>query len=78
MIMDYVKLRKKVNTLQNENETLKNMLKEELYSAFMDKLGEPEKVKKLQKDNKKLRNQVKQLKEEILKNETVRKTKGTL
>lgn len=58
------KMRKRINTLENEVETLKEIIKSELYKSFMEKLGEPEKIKRLTEDNKKLRLKVKSLKEE--------------
>ena len=35
------KLRKRINTLEGENEVLKNAIKDELYKIFMKKLAEP-------------------------------------
>ena len=57
------KLYIKINTLENENETLKNTIKEELYKTFMDKLGEPLEVKRLHDENKMLRKRIKIYKE---------------
>lgn len=56
---------RKINTLENENETLKNTIKEELYKEFMKKLGEPLEITRLRKENKKLRKQKKELQEII-------------
>ena len=56
---------KKINTLENENETLKNTIKDELYKEFMKKLGEPLEITRLRKENKKLRKQKKELQEII-------------
>ena len=53
----------KINTLENENETLKNTIKNELYKTFIDKLGEPLEVKRLHDENKKLRKKIKIYKE---------------
>lgn len=58
-------LRKKVNTLELELETLKQTIKDELYIEFMKKLDEPAKSQSLRKDNKMLRKKVKVLKEEL-------------
>ena len=52
---------RKINTLENENETLKNTIKDELYKEFMKKLGEPLEIERLRKENKKLRKQKKEL-----------------
>lgn len=59
---------RKINTLENENETLKNTIKDELYKEFMKKLGEPLEISRIKKENKKLRKQVKELKEIIKEN----------
>ena len=40
------KMRKRINTLENELDTLKEIIKSELYKSFIDKLGEPERIKK--------------------------------
>lgn len=60
------KLIKRVNTLELENETLKNTIKDELYKTFMEKLGEPQEMERLRNDNKALRKKVKTLKELIM------------
>ena len=56
---------RKINTLENENETLKNTIKDELYKEYMKKLGEPLEIARLRKENKKLRKQKKELQEII-------------
>ena len=56
---------RKINTLENENETLKNTIKDELYKEFMKKLGEHLEIARLRKENKKLRKQKKELQEII-------------
>ena len=56
---------RKINTLENENETLKNTIKDELYKEFMKKLGEPLEITRLRKENKKLRKQKKELQKKI-------------
>lgn len=67
--MDYLpskwKLKRTINTLEMENEVLKQTIKDELYKEFMEKLGEPMEMKRLKTENKKLREKVKMLKEEI-------------
>ena len=59
------KLRKKINTLETENEMLKNIIKDELYKAFMKKLNDSESDKRYKEDNIRLRKQIKILKEII-------------
>lgn len=59
------KMRKRINSLESENEILKEVIQDELYKKFMDKLGEPEKIQRLTEENKRLRLQNKNFKEEI-------------
>lgn len=59
------KLKKRINTLECENEVLKNAIKDELYKIFMKKLAEPEEAKRYKEDNIKLRKQIKVLKQII-------------
>ena len=59
------KLKKRINTLENENEVLKNAIKDELYKIFMKKLAEPEEAKRYKEDNIRLRKQIKVLKQII-------------
>ena len=60
-----MKLRKRINTLELENEVLKNAIKDELYKIFMKKLAEPEEAKRYKEDNIRLRKQIKVLKQII-------------
>lgn len=48
-------LQQTIKTLQNENETLKNIIKEELYEEFMEYVDIREDNKKLKELNKRLR-----------------------
>lgn len=64
-ILDIAKLNKKINSLENEVETLENIVKDELYKEFMKKLGETAEVDRLKKENKRLRVKIKSLKEII-------------
>ena len=64
-IFDVVKLNKKINTLENQVETLENSIKDELYKEFMKKLSETAENDRLKKENKKLRAKIKDLKEII-------------
>lgn len=66
-IFDVVKLQRQLNAVTIERDMLKEVIKDELYKAFMDKLEEPLAYDKYKKDNKRLRQQVKTLKE-IIKN----------
>lgn len=59
------KMRKRINSLESENEILKEAIKDELYKKFMDKLGEPDTIKRLTEENKRLRLQNKEFKEEL-------------
>ncbi len=59
------KMRKQINSLEIQVSTLENAIKDELYKAFMEKLGEPLAVERYKKENKKLRQQIKSLKEII-------------
>ena len=59
------KLRKRINTLELENETLKNIIKEELYKTFMKKLNDSEADKRYKEENIRLRKQIKVLKQII-------------
>lgn len=59
------KLRKRINSLETENEMLKNTIKDELYKIFMKKLAEPEETKRYKEDNIRLRKQIKVLKQII-------------
>ena len=59
------KLRKEINTLEAENETLKNIIKNELYKTFIKKLNDSEADKRYKEDNIRLRKQIKVLKQII-------------
>lgn len=65
LIKKVIDQRKKINTLENENETLKNAIKDELYKEFMKRLGEPLELSRLKRENKRLRKQKKELQEII-------------
>ena len=63
--IDIIKLTRKINTLENQVETLENSIKDELYKEFMKKLGETAENDRLKKENKKLRIKIRELKEII-------------
>ena len=65
LIKKVIEQRKKINTLENENQTLKNAIKDELYKEFMKRLGEPLEVSRLKRENKRLKKQKKELQEII-------------
>ena len=65
LIKKVIEQRKKINTLENENETLRNTIKDEQYKEFMKRLGEPLEVSRLKRENKRLRKQKKELQEII-------------
>lgn len=62
---DIAKAQMKINSLENEIETLNNSIKDELYKEFLKKLGESTENERLKKENKILRKKVKTLKEII-------------
>ena len=64
-LFDYWKLLRKYNTLENDYETLKNAVKDELFDKFMAKLGEPMELARLREENKNLRIKNKKYKEEL-------------
>lgn len=59
------KMRKRINSLETENEMLKSTIKDELYKEFMKKLSEPEQNRRYKEDNIRLRKQIKVLKQII-------------
>ena len=69
------KMQIRINTLENELETLKSTVKDELYKTFMAKINEPMEVERYKADNKALRKKVKILKE-MLKEEHKQKEKN--
>lgn len=62
---DIVKSQIKINSLENEVETLTNSIKDELYKEFLKNLGDSAENERLKKENKNLRKKVKVLKEII-------------
>ena len=62
---DIVKTQMKINSLENEIETLTNSIKDELYKEFLKNLGDSAENERLKKENKNLRKKVKVLKEII-------------
>lgn len=68
IIIDRIKLNLKINTLQNEIDTLQETIKEDLLSKFMSKLNDEAELNRLRNENKRLRAKVKSLKKIIKEN----------
>lgn len=66
--LNKVKLIQRINTLELDNSVLENVIKDELYKTFMDKLKEPQELNRLKKENSNLRKKNKLLKQ-LLKGE---------
>lgn len=64
-IAKIIKLNRRINTLENDVETLQNIIKEELYKEFINNINDTSEIKRLKEENKKLRLKVKDLKEII-------------
>ena len=54
-----MKFQHQINTLENTNETLKSIIKEQLYQEFMDYMDIKSENERLKESNKKLRNKLK-------------------
>lgn len=52
-------LQRKINTLENEISTLKNIIKEELYQEFMDYVDIRNENERIKEQNKKIRDKLK-------------------
>ena len=57
-----IQLIHKINSLEIEKESLEEVIKDELYKTFMEKLSEPSEISRLRKENKNLRAKNKTLK----------------
>lgn len=66
--LNKVKLIQRINALELDNSVLENIIKDELYKTFMDKLKEPQELNRLKKENSNLRKKNKLLKQ-LLKGE---------
>lgn len=60
-------LKHQINRLENENETLKNIIKQELYDEFMNYVDIKEENEKLREQNKKLRAKQKEFQSKLYK-----------
>lgn len=58
-----IQLINKINSLEVEKNALEEIIKDELYKTFMEKLQEPSEMSRLRKENKNLRAKNKTLKE---------------
>jgi GTP cyclohydrolase I len=56
-----------INRLENENDTLKAIIKEELYQEFMEYIDIKTENERLKETNKKLRNKIKELQSKVYK-----------
>lgn len=54
-----IRYQQQINKLQNDNETLKTIIKEALYEEFMDYIDVKTKNERLEETNKKLRSKLK-------------------
>ena len=66
--LNKAQLIQRINTLELDNSVLENVIKDELYKTFMDKLKEKQEKNKLKKENSNLRKKNKLLKQ-LLKGE---------
>ena len=73
--LKYLKVLREKNRLENEVETLRNVIESQLYKIFMDKLEEPAELERYKNENKQLRKKNKILKD-ILKEEKPEKKKS--
>ena len=69
MLFNNAELNRRINTLENENDMLREIIKDELYKDFIEKLGEPDVVAKLKADNKKLRQKIRELQDLLIEQE---------
>ena len=77
-MFDYIKLRKKYNTLENKYETLKSAVEDDLFKKMMDKLCSPVEIERLRLENKNLRTKLKESKEELKKWQQPQKRKKSI
>lgn len=60
--MSKPRLIERINRLENDKETLEDLIKSELYKTFMNKIDESIELERLKKENKSLRQKNKTLK----------------
>lgn len=68
-IIKCAKLLKKCNTLELENERLKDIIKNRLFDKYLEDLTLKEQVESLKEENEKYRNKIKELKKEKMEGE---------
>lgn len=56
-----IAMQRRLNTLEAEVKTLQDIIKDELYKTFMEKLKEPTEIARYKRENKNLRAKVKTL-----------------
>lgn len=64
-MLDYIKLRKKYNTLESKYEALVEDIKNECFDKVLQAIGHPIEIKRLRDENKRLRIKIKELKGKI-------------
>ena len=75
MLFNIIDLNKRINTLENENEMLREIIKDELYKDFIKTLCEPDIFTRTKEENKRLRLKIKELKGIINEYDRKQKTK---
>lgn len=63
LLVENIRLKQKVNTIENEKEILEKVVKDKLYDTFMSKLSETQEIDRLTKENRRLRKNNKLLKQ---------------
>lgn len=64
-MLDYIKLRRKYNTLESKYESLVEDIKNECFDKVLKAIGHPVEIKRLREENKRLRIKIKELKGKI-------------
>lgn len=60
-----IEKRRRINTLENEIETLKDIIKNELYKSFIGNIKDRDKLEILKKENEELRKELNKYKKEV-------------
>lgn len=66
-MFDFVKLKLKINSLENENEALTDLLRAQIVDQVIDKFKKIEKYEQVLEENKRLKLKIKKLQEAIKK-----------
>ena len=64
-IIELSKYRARINTLEEQNKELEEIIKNDLVKELFKKINEPYRIEKLKKENSRLRKKVKDLKKEM-------------